>query len=81
MSAQYEITETLDCKGLCCPMPVVKTKIAIKKLKVGDILEMISTDPGSIPDMKAWAKQTGHELLVAEDLGNGEYRFLIKKTH
>ena len=61
-------------------MPVVKTKKAINTMAVGEVLEMISTDPGSMPDMQAWAKQTGHELLEAKDEGN-VFRFFIKKTH
>ncbi|MDQ7052522.1 MAG: sulfurtransferase TusA family protein [candidate division KSB1 bacterium] len=71
----------LDCTGLLCPMPVVKTKKAMNDLEVGQVLEMIATDPGSIPDMEAWAKQTQHELLVAEELDGGKFRFLIRKTH
>ncbi len=78
--AEFQITNTLDCKGMLCPMPVVKTKGAIKQLNVGEVLEMISTDPGSMPDMQAWAKQTGHELLEATDEGDF-FRFIIKKTH
>ncbi len=78
--ADIRIAETLDCSGLLCPMPVVKTNKTIKNLKVGEVLEMIATDPGSIPDMEAWARQTGHELLEAKEEG-GKYRFLIKKTH
>ncbi len=78
--SDVKIVKTLDNSGLSCPMPVVKTKKAIKELEVGDVLEMISTDPGSIPDMEAWARQTGHELLEAHDEGD-KYRFLIKKTH
>jgi len=62
-------------------MPVVKTKKAMKDMAVGQVLEMISTDPGSMPDMHAWAKQTQHELLDARDEGNNVFRFLIKKTH
>jgi TusA-related sulfurtransferase len=49
-------------------------------MAVGDVMEMISTDAGSMPDMHAWAKQTGHELLDAKDEG-GLFRFIIKKTH
>jgi len=61
-------------------MPVVKTAKTIKTMEVGDILEMISTDPGSMPDMQAWANQTKHELLESHNEG-GKFRFLIKKTH
>ncbi len=78
--ADYQVAQTLDCSGLLCPMPVVKTNKAMKSLEVGQVLEMISTDPGSIPDMEAWARQTGHELLEAKDEGS-KYRFVIKKTH
>ena len=75
-----EINKTLDCSGFLCPMPVVKTAKAIKEMAVGEVLEMISTDAGSMPDMKAWSNQTQHELLEAHDEG-GKFRFIIKKTH
>ena len=71
----------LDCKGLICPMPVVKTKKAIKDMEIGQVLEMVATDPGSIPDMEAGEKQTRHELLLKEECGDDTFRFLIKKTH
>ena len=73
-------TKILDCTGMLCPMPVVKTAKALKDMVVGDTIEMISTDAGSMPDMQAWARQTKHELLEAHDEG-GKFRFLIKKTH
>lgn len=69
----------LDCKGLLCPLPVIKTKQAIDKMTVGQILEMISTDPGAIPDMQAWSKQTGHELLNYKK-DNGLFIFYIRKA-
>jgi tRNA 2-thiouridine synthesizing protein A len=74
------IAKTLDTSGLSCPMPVVKTKKAMKDLEIGEILEMISTDPGSIPDMEAWARQTKHDLVESFD-EEDSYRFLIRKTH
>lgn len=79
--ADHEIKETLDTRGMMCPMPVVKTKKAINGINVGELLEMISSDSGSIPDMQAWARQTQHELLEAEKMDDGTYRFVIKKTH
>lgn len=75
------IDKTLDCCGLICPMPVVKTRRAIKDMQIGQVLEMIATDPGSVPDMKAWENQTRHEVLLAEERGDGTFRFLIRKTH
>ena len=73
--------QALDCKGMLCPMPVVKTNKTLKKMEVGQTLEMTATDPGAMPDMEAWARQTEHKLLVAEDVGDGSFRFLIEKTH
>ncbi len=78
--ADMKADKVLDCTGLLCPMPVVKTKKALKDLEVGQVLEMVSTDPGSMPDMSAWAKQTGHELVEAKDQGD-KFIFFIKKTH
>ncbi len=78
--SEFNVEKTLDTSGMSCPLPVVKTKKALKDMAVGDILEMISTDAGSIPDMEAWSRATGHELLQSNDEGS-LYRFFIKKTH
>lgn len=78
--SELKIVQTLDTSGLSCPLPVVKTKKAINGIEIGEILEMISTDKGSIPDMEAWSRQTGHELMESHDEGE-KFRFLIKKTH
>jgi tRNA 2-thiouridine synthesizing protein A len=71
--------ELLDCTGLLCPIPVVKTSKAIKTIEVGQVLEMVATDPGAPPDMVAWARQTGHEL-IEQTAGDGEYRFWFRRT-
>lgn len=71
----------IDCLGLRCPMPVVKVKRAIKGLEIGQIVEMIATDPGVIPDMEAWERQTRHEVLTAEERKDETFRFLVRKTH
>lgn len=55
--------KVLDCTGLLCPIPVVRTAKAIREIAVGQVLRMIATDPGSVPDMQAWSRQTGHELI------------------
>lgn len=77
--ATMKVDQILDCKGLLCPLPVIKTKQAIDKMAVGQTLEMISTDPGSIPDMQAWSKGTGHELLDYKK-DNGLFIFYIRKA-
>ncbi|MBI4444541.1 MAG: sulfurtransferase TusA family protein [Acidobacteria bacterium] len=71
----------LDCTGLVCPMPILQTSKKIAQLEVGQVLEMISTDPGSQPDLQNWVRQTRHELLLVQSLENGAFRFLIRKTH
>ena len=72
---------TLDCSGLRCPLPLVKTNKAIKEMQVGEVLEMISTDPDSELDIQAWGKQTQHEVLAAEKKDGGAFHFLIRKNH
>jgi tRNA 2-thiouridine synthesizing protein A len=71
--------QTLDCSGMACPMPILKTKKAVDGLAVGQILKMIATDPGSTSDMQAWTQKTGHELVASERDGD-KYVFYVKKT-
>jgi TusA-related sulfurtransferase len=73
------IKASLDCIGLYCPMPVLKTREEIDKLESGDILEMLADDPAAEEDIKAWAKRTGNKLLSLEKTDDG-IRFLIQKT-
>jgi tRNA 2-thiouridine synthesizing protein A len=62
--------QTLDCKGLSCPMPIMKLAKKMKEMETGKILELLATDPGSKPDVPAWCSKTGHELLEsAEEAG------------
>ena len=72
--------QTLDCVGLYCPMPIVKTAEKIKKLKTGEVLEVVADDKGIKQDMPAWAKVTGHEFLGVEEK-DGEIKVYVKKTH
>ena len=71
--------QLLDCSGLLCPMPIVKTSKAMKELQSSQILKMIATDAGSPPDIEAWSRQTGNELLrsTTED---GKFIFFLKKS-
>jgi len=71
--------QVLDCSGLACPMPILKTKKAVDGMQVGQVLKMIATDPGSVSDVDAWTKKTGHELLAREEEG-GKFIFYIRKT-
>jgi len=71
--------QVLDCTGMLCPMPIVKTTKAIKELQPGQILKMISTDAGSPPDIAAWSRQTGNELLLST-IDSGKFVFFLKKS-
>ncbi|MFC0238760.1 sulfurtransferase TusA family protein [Fictibacillus phosphorivorans] len=72
------VTQTLDTKGLSCPMPIVKTKKAMDTLASGDILEVLATDKGAVNDLSAWSKSSGHELLEHTEEG-GLFKFYIQK--
>lgn len=75
MTDQFD--KDLDCAGLACPLPILKTKKAIDSLQAGQVLKMISTDPGSLPDVEAWTSKTGHILLRHEKEGE-KYIFFIQ---
>jgi tRNA 2-thiouridine synthesizing protein A len=75
----FNVNVKLDCKGLSCPLPVIKTKKTIDGMSVGQILEMTATDPGSVNDMAAWSHRTGQELLEHKQ-DNGSFIFYIKKV-
>lgn len=79
MTVELQTDKLLDCTGLLCPIPVVKASKAIKEIEVGQILEMIATDPGAPPDMEAWCRQTGH-LLLQQTAENGQFRFWFRRT-
>jgi tRNA 2-thiouridine synthesizing protein A len=74
-----EVHKTLDARGLSCPNPILKSMQAIKKLKINQVLEILTTDPGSKADIPTWARATGNELIVSEERGPEDYRFLVKR--
>ena len=69
----------LDCRGMNCPLPVVKTKKAIETMKTGESLKIFTTDPGSCNDIPAFCRRTGNTLLEQTEKP-GVFIFLIKKT-
>ncbi|MDP1527435.1 MAG: sulfurtransferase TusA family protein [Rhodocyclaceae bacterium] len=68
----------LDARGLNCPLPILRAKKALGELTTGQILRIIATDPGSVKDFAAFAKQTGNELLSSAE-NNKEFEFYIKR--
>ncbi len=73
------IDHVLDTKGLNCPLPVLKTKKAIGQVPSGGILQVLSTDPGSVADFEAFCRQTGNELLESKTEGD-VFTFLIRHS-
>ena len=73
------IHEKVDCRNMSCPMPIVNLKKRINTMQVGQVVEMVATDPGSVSDVQGWAQQTGHELVHHEQVGK-DYFYYVKKT-
>ncbi|HXK57476.1 MAG: sulfurtransferase TusA family protein [Chromatiaceae bacterium] len=69
----------LDASGLNCPLPILRAKKSLSGLEAGQVLHIIATDPGSVKDFEAFAKQTGNELMESKEEG-GKFHFLIKKA-
>jgi len=68
----------VDARGLACPMPIVKAKKGIDSLQTGQIMELQTTDKGSMKDFQAWVNQTKHELVESKEV-NGVFTFVVKK--
>ena len=68
-----------DASGLSCPLPIVKTKKALADMTSGQVLKVVSTDPGSVCDMEAFAEQTGNALLESGS-DSGKFVFFLKKA-
>jgi tRNA 2-thiouridine synthesizing protein A len=79
MADPVKVDKVLDTKGLLCPMPIIKTRKAIKEIALGQVLEVQATDKGSVKDFEAWSRQTGNELLDSGEAG-GVYTFHIRKA-
>ena len=76
----WQEDELLDCTGLQCPLPIIKTNKMIKTMKPNQILKIISTDPVSTIDMVAWSHSSGHELLESITMSD-EYIFYVRKSN
>ena len=79
MAPEAKFDQIIDAKGLSCPLPILRTKKALKDLSKDQVLKVETTDPGSKNDMASWARTTGNEL-VRVDEGAGTFTFYIKKT-
>ena len=74
-----EANQTLDARGLNCPLPILRTKKSLNAMQSGDTLKVIATDPGSLKDMVSFCTQTGNALLSSQQTG-GDFEFFIRKS-
>ena len=73
-----ESTRELDTRGLNCPLPILKAKKALAEMASGDLLRVVSTDPGSVRDFQAFARQTGNEL-VEQTSAAGDFWHVLRR--
>ena len=73
-----QANKEIDTRGLTCPLPILKAKKALSEMVTGERLKVLATDPGSVRDFQAFARQTGHELVAHEATGNGEFVFVLE---
>jgi len=78
MNEAIKADKVMDLKGLPCPMPIVKISKGIKDVKVGQVVEALTTDPGALVDFPAWARTSGNEILETEQ-ADGVIRFFVKR--
>lgn len=79
MVDEHMVNRVLDCRGLFCPLPLVKLNKEMKKMEPSEFIKVLATDPGSKRDFDSWCKKTGNKLLeIFED--NGLFTFIIQKT-
>jgi tRNA 2-thiouridine synthesizing protein A len=71
--------QTVDAKGLNCPLPILRAKKALQSLGAGGTIEVLATDPGSVKDFQAFCRTTGNELVESSTEGN-VFRFVLRKT-
>jgi len=75
-----EFDKELDARGLNCPLPILKAKKALAEMTSGQILRVVATDPGSVRDFQAFARQTGNTLVAQSESENDkEFTFFMKR--
>jgi tRNA 2-thiouridine synthesizing protein A len=73
-----QFDKELDARGLNCPLPILRAKKSLNDMQSGQVLRILATDPGSVKDFQAFAKQTGNDLLSSSE-ENREYTFFMKR--
>lgn len=79
MTTEITIHAEVDARGLSCPLPILRAKKALSTMKSAEVLRVLATDPGSVKDFAAFAKQTGNELLESKEGPDSSFEFLLKR--
>lgn len=74
-----EANKEIDTRGLNCPLPILKAKKALAEMTSGEVLKVVATDPGSVRDFQAFARQTGNELLEQSSSGDDFIHYLRRR--
>ena len=74
-----DVIKDLDCRGLNCPLPILRAKKALAEMQPGQVLHVLATDPGSSKDFAAFARQTGNELVSQADLPDNAFEFFLRR--
>jgi TusA-related sulfurtransferase len=74
-----DIHKELDTRGLNCPLPILKAKKALNDMASGEVLKVVATDPGSVRDFQAFARQTGNDLVEQAEAGNEYIHYLRRR--
>ncbi|HPR06204.1 MAG TPA: sulfurtransferase TusA family protein [Denitromonas sp.] len=73
------VDKEVDASGLSCPLPILRAKKALAEMEAGQMLRVLATDPGSVKDFEAFARQTGNELLQSETVGDNQFAFVLRR--
>jgi TusA-related sulfurtransferase len=74
-----DVHKEIDTRGMNCPLPILKAKKALADMASGEVLKVVATDPGSMRDFQAFARQTGHELLEQQTVGQELIHFIKRR--
>ncbi len=74
-----DFDKELDARGLNCPLPILRAKKALAEMQAAQVLRVVATDPGSVKDFAAFAKQTGNELIGQGELPDNAYEFFLRR--
>jgi tRNA 2-thiouridine synthesizing protein A len=74
-----DFDKEVDARGLNCPLPILRAKKALAEMQAGQVLHVLATDPGSVKDFAAFARQTGNELVAQNELADNVYDFFLRR--